>query len=50
VKGKQNRKVTMSFFRNPDKKEEFDYGIGHLGAEDDDDFDDDMNIVDLSRY
>jgi hypothetical protein len=49
VKGKQNRKVTMSFFRNPDRGEEFDYGIGNLGAEDDNDFDD-MNIVDLSRY
>ena len=50
VKGKQNRKVTMSFFRNPDRGEEFDYGIGNLGAEDDNDFFDDMNIVDLSRY
>jgi len=50
VKGEQNRKVTMSFFRSPDKGKEFDYGIGNLGAEDDDVFDDDMNIVDLSRY
>jgi hypothetical protein len=40
----------MSFFRNPDKGKEFDYGIGNLGAEDNDDLDDDMNIVDLSRY
>jgi hypothetical protein len=40
----------MSFFRNPDKGKEFDYGIRNLGAEDDDDFDDDMNIVELSRY
>jgi hypothetical protein len=50
VKGEQNRQVTMSFFRNPDKGKEFDYGIGNLGAEDNDDLDDDMNIVDLSRY
>jgi len=47
VKGKQNRKVTMSFFKNPDKGKEFDFGIDHLGVEDDDN---DMNIVDLSRY
>jgi hypothetical protein len=50
VKGQQNRKVTMSFFRDLDKGKEFDYRIGNLRTKDDDDFDDDMNIVDLSRY
>jgi hypothetical protein len=38
----------MSFFNSPDKGKEFDYGIGHLGADDDDH--DGMDLFDLSRY
>jgi hypothetical protein len=43
VRGQQKREVTLGFFSDQDKKEEFDYGIGSMGVEGGDE----MEVVDL---
>jgi hypothetical protein len=48
VKDHKKREVTMGFFNSLDKGKVFDYGIGNLGVEDEGD--DDMDVVDPSRY
>lgn len=39
----QKREVTLGFFSDSDKEEEFDYGIGGIGVEDGDE----MEVVGL---
>jgi len=39
VKAQQKREVTLGLFSSPDKKEEFDYGIGKGGPDKQEEFD-----------